>query len=178
MKLIKAVPNITQYLMRFDKKEDPEIYFRCTWARISLDHTTYTMTAVTDCGDFSYGWKPTDEESFLKLMCRIEKDYLIGKISSCNIFDLKESKGETIQNLKGCIGNCDCDESNILNAIKEIESSDYYDEDSFYDSVYDLVEDFADEDNIKICYRYPERAQTFCRIFVDYLQPILREELK
>lgn len=82
MKYKEIKPNITQHFFTFDSTEDKEMYWKCNWARINLDHDNYILSATSDCGDYTYQWCVTPSESFLKLMCRIGSDYLLGKISS------------------------------------------------------------------------------------------------
>lgn len=69
------------------EKGDPD-YGSCMWARFYLDLKNYTMYIESDCGNYFYGWVPTPKsESFLQLLARMDKDYLLGKISSTSVVD-------------------------------------------------------------------------------------------
>jgi len=66
MKVEIKRPNITQY--HFSVEPSDELYTACMWAIINLDHDTYTMTATSDAGDYSYTWQVTSTETFAHLM--------------------------------------------------------------------------------------------------------------
>lgn len=158
-------PNILQIKLQFEREED--MYTRCMWARINLDNDNYSLTAETDCGSYSYYWRPTDRESFLELMCRINKDYLLGKIANENVFDCNE----TTKNISNHW-------EEHAKQIKQIGAS----------SMQEYIEQLDDIDEVDIfdgldiyeyaCYRYPYGAITFCEIFEKYVQPLIREHLE
>ncbi|PHV69192.1 hypothetical protein CS063_17220 [Sporanaerobium hydrogeniformans] len=168
-KVIK--PNITTYAMRFNKDEDPDLYWRCMWARISLDHDNYTLSIVSDCGDYTYSWGRNDHESFLNLMSRINEYYLLDKISSRSKFNLEKSKQETIDRIKNYYEHSDDDDkcNEQIEAVKDVE---YYGEEGFYIAVDQIVED---SELIEVVKEYPNGAVTICEIFKTYLQPLLKE---
>lgn len=162
-----ATPNITQIKLQFEREE--EMYHRCMWARINLDNDNYSLSAETDCGSYSYHWQPTDSESFLELMCRINKDYLLGKISNEDLFDCNK----TTKNILNY-----CEDEGLAEQIKQIETSSMQeyvvelndiDEEDTYDGL-DIYE-YA-------CYRYPYGAITFCEMFEKYVQPLVRKHLE
>lgn len=174
--IIKEVtPNVRQF--HFKQEQSDEDYGSCLWANITLDCDNYTLIAESDCGNYTYGWKPTpDYESFIHLMCRIGKDYLLNKISSRCVFDLEESKKETIDTVldSGYILSDDDIES-----INDID--DWSSEESFYrecDSILKLSDaNITDRFELISCAkRYPAGAMTFVNIFCDILQPILQVE--
>lgn len=74
-------------LMYRQEKGDPD-YGSCMWARFYLDLNNYTMTIESDCGNYTHGWVPTPKyETFLQLLARMDKDYLLYKISSESVVD-------------------------------------------------------------------------------------------
>lgn len=86
MKVIIEQPQIISLLYR-QEKNDPD-YGSCLWARFYLDLKNYTMSIESDCGNYMYGWPPTpNSETFLHLLARMNKDYLLGKISSKSVVD-------------------------------------------------------------------------------------------
>jgi len=169
MKVIVKIPNITQYYFTFE--EGDEIYFNCMWARINLDHDTYTMTATTDCGDYTYTCHVTPAESFIKLMARVGEDYLLYKIADRNLFNFDESKARVItqNNVGAGLRSVPHEE------LSEIDYSNCPTEESFLREVA-RVTGWCWED-IPIEKDYPIRAITFAKLFCKYLQPILREEI-
>lgn len=161
-------PNTTTYKMRFNAEQDPDMYFRCMWARVTLDHDNFTLSAVTDCGDYTYSWGPTKSESFLDLMCRINADYLLDKISSRSKFDLEESKKSTIENLKLCYD----EDEGLLDKINGINEINEGGEEYFFMMADGIIK--GDWESIDCIKDYPEGAKVFCRIFKEYLQPVLK----
>ena len=155
-------PRTTTYNMRFDAKEDPDMYWRCMWARINLDHDNFTLSVTSDCGDYSYSWHVTESETFRQLMCRINPDYLLGKISSRSRFDIEQSKKETIDNIQKYY----TDEEDIEDKIEEISELECGEE-GFYMAV-DRIMDDIDFESIECVKDYPDGAKVFCRIFAEY----------
>ena len=166
MKATIKTPNITQYSLRFDTS-DGDIYHRCTWAEINLDHDTYTMTAKTDSGNYSYGWQPTpNAESFVGLMKRINADYLLDKIADANVFDFNESKHLVLEQA----AKDGLSESEML----DIESIDHCGIEAFLMKVSDATD--WDYYFIPTVEDYPPGAIAFVEVFTKYLQPILEEQ--
>lgn len=166
MKVDIKCPNITQY--HFSLEPSDELYTACTWARINLDHDTYTMTATSDCGDYTYTWCITPTESFTHLMARLDREYLLGKISNENVFEFKESKNQLM------LMKCDYEFND--DQIWDIDNLVQCGEEMFIN--FCMSELNIHLDDIPICKRYPYGAQTFVKIFIQYLQPLLREEIK
>jgi len=166
MNVTVKTPNITQYEFIFDS--DDSIYFNCTWARINLDHDTYTMTATTDCGDYAYTWHVTPKEPFVDLMARIGEQYLLGKIAEENVFCFDESKEQAVELAKeiGIYAYCD------LSDIEDMDYCDYPTEESFYRRIEEMTD--WDYETIPIVKKYPIGAVIFAKLFCEYLQPILR----
>lgn len=66
---------------------DPD-YGSCLWAEFVLDLDAYSLSVLSDCGNYGYSWVPTpNSESFLQLMARVEPDYLLDKISYRTVID-------------------------------------------------------------------------------------------
>ena len=170
MKVTVKPPNITQF--HFDFEEGDQIYMDCLWAQINLDHDSYTMTATSDCGDYSYRWHVTPNESFIKLMSRIGEEYLLYKISDQIVFDFDASKAELIERVDEC-----CIDEWKSEAVRELEIMDCLTEESFVRKAYEIVGTW-DYESIPVVKRYPIGAITFAKLFCVYLQPLLRELLK
>lgn len=168
MQIKKIEPHLSVYSLHPDNGED--MCWRCTWARITLDHDNYRMSAVSDCGDYGYGWSITKSEPFLKLMCRIDKSYLLDKISSRNLFDLEKSKKETIKNIRLYYS----EEEDCESAISDIEEIEDVGEEGFFMRSSEIH--WLDFESIEIVKDYPPGAITFAELFIGYLQPELRRE--
>ena len=92
MKLFIVKPDIDKFEIRMERS-DP-LYSRCMWADITFDYDAYSISALTDCGNYAYWWPKTDRESFRNLCLRMLNDdeYLLGKFARQDRFDLEESK--------------------------------------------------------------------------------------
>lgn len=179
MKYKEVKPNVSQHVLKFDREEDENMFWRCNWARITLDHENYSMTATTDCGDYSYTWCATpDSESFLELMCRIDRWYLLDKIANRSDFNLEESKRKTIENLQYVDESYLPPYTNIEQMKNEINEIEIEDDRYFLTEVERITDDQLDSESIEIAMEYPKSAETFCEVFCDYLQPKLRDSLK
>lgn len=92
MKVIEIKPNmlILEYIQ---DKEDKD-YGSCLWARFNFNLDRYDLTITSDCGNYGYKWVETPtSESFLKLMTRINKGYLLDKLyGHADIFDYEATK--------------------------------------------------------------------------------------
>lgn len=165
MKISTNRPDVLRVSIRAEKGD--EMYHKCMWAEITFDFGTYSIMAQSDCGDYSYRWSQSKEETFLDLCLRMLRDeeYLLGKFSERSVFDLEESK--------------------IL--FRDLHKSDpeYADMIRFVDGVCahderDWVEQLQDND-IKepwdyIIRDYPAQAKTFVRLLGEFALPELRKE--
>lgn len=160
-----TTPKITTYALRFNPEQEPDIYFRCMWARMTLDHDNFTLSIISDCGNYTYSWQPSEQESFLDLMCRVNSDYLLGKISNRNKFNLEESKRETIENIKNY------EDQDVEEKIKAIEGIEDCEEEGFYLQAISIIE----SEEVEIVKDFHGGAKIICLIFEQYLRPLLRE---
>ncbi len=168
MELTIKCPNITQYSFQFEPSD--AIYINCNWAIINLDHDAYTMTATTDCGNYSYSWHVTPSESFVHLMARLNQGYLLDKISSASVFDFDASKRRAVEIAIRCIIPVA-----IVHALEEMDECDYGTEESFFRRAQEITG--WEYEAIPIQKRYPVGAVAFARLFCEYLQPELRKSL-
>lgn len=163
-------PDTIQFVIRMDKND--ELYHDCMWARITFDNKNWSMQAQSDCGDYSYSWcVENGERSFLQLMSQIDGEYLLGKVSNMSRFDLKGTKERVIE----YIGKEEITE-NQMNWLDEIQVSS---EDEFIREIEDCTwfDDYCGLWEL-VEYDYPYQAKTFSKIFVDIIQPKIREYLK
>lgn len=98
MEITKIEPRLYTYRLVPDKK-DPE-YASCTWARFGFDCDNGRLDIHGDAGDYSYGWGFNEHEDFMHLMSRIDKHYLLNKISDRSVFLLEESIQANIKEIE------------------------------------------------------------------------------
>ena len=177
MKVTVEKPKIITLLYR-QEKSDPD-YGSCLWARFYLDTKNYTMSIESDCGNYSYGWVPTpDSESFLHLLCRMNSDYLLGKLAERTVVN----GDETWEALKAMI---ECEGEDLDDYVwQELEAACYHkrNADEVYASVvealkYTPVEDEIEAESIWSCVDmdYHANAKKIVSVFLDAIVPVLRE---
>lgn len=176
MKIEQVKPNIIQ--LKFQQEKSDNDYGSCLWGNVTLNCDTYTLMAETDCGKYVHSWTPTpDEESFIQLLCRIEKEYLVGKISVKNVFDFEESKRRTYEIIRQ---SRDCRE-NAERIIEDIEyaldNDNYRSGESFYrtcNSILQKNDVYYSSEMICIENDYPVGAKIFAEIFDTAIKPYLK----
>lgn len=149
--------------------------WRCCWAIVNVDSATGTLTANTDCGDYSYRWGYNEHEDFKHLLMRIDDSYLLNKISDRSEFDAKE----TIKKIKKTIlqwrhcGDLEKDDAREMwDKICEADD-ECYQGNEFEGFVYrEMGEDYYD----LIEKDYPTGAKTFVEVVFKCLKGILRQE--
>lgn len=178
MKLIVRPTDSTEYSVKLEPKD--KMYHQCTWATVLLNHGTYTLFAETDCGNFTYGCTPTPEhESFLHLMCCINEDYLLGKISDESVLDFDKSKENTIKSIKDNYTDILTD-TGIKRLCDEIEDIEDCGEECFCLKADEIMDGYELHDTFEIidCVKdYPIGAKVFVKLFCKILQPELKKQL-
>lgn len=169
-------PNTIMFKVYPDKTD--ERYTKCLWARFTFDLANWSMTAQSDCGDYSYSWcVEKGGRTFLQLMTVIEKDYLLGKISSRSRFDVESTKQTVIEWVREDEDLSPEEQNRIISEINEIEK--YADGQEFLRELEDIdgMDNFCD---LWECldYDYPASAKTFVEIFKEIVQPEIRKYLK
>lgn len=159
-------PDTIQFCFRMERSD--ELHHRCLWARITFDNKNWSMMAQSDCGDYSYSWKPeSGNRSFLQLMSQIDEQYLLSKISNMSKFDFEQSKENVLRYISGCE---DFEKMKVvLDDMSNAGDSEFLrdlDTDEFI-GVTDLWE--------CIEYDYPAGAKTFAEMFVKCVQPEIRK---
>lgn len=177
MKIENITPNIIQ--LKFYQEKTDNDYGSCLWGNVVIDCANYTLLIESDCGSYSYGWTPTpNTESFVKLLCRMNSDYLLGKISDMTYFDFEKSKEQTYKNIREYF------EYDGANKSKEIiEKLDYhldldYGEGSFYRACEEAFAGYNICDSFEIIHiekDYPAGAKKIADIFKSTIQPYLRK---
>lgn len=169
MKVTVIKPNVTEYRIRTEPGD--AIHTRCMWANILFNHDTYSISAQTDCGDYSYRWPVTKDESFhdLCLHALRDEEYLLAKFSSRTIFSLEETKRLFLESNDLLVPECPGDP--IVKAIREIDAST---EKEWIEQVRDLH--FDDTPWDYIVKEYPAQAHTFVYLLSKVILPMMKEE--
>jgi len=169
MKVTVIRPNVTEY--RIHTEPGDAIHTRCMWANIQINHDTYTISAQTDCGDYSYRWPATKDESFRDLLLRALRDeeYLLSKFSERSRFSLEETKRLFLDNQ-----DLDRDDPDDLAIIAAIEANESSTEDEWVRSIRGAHLDDTPWDYI--VREYPAQAYTFVRLLSSVILPMLKEE--
>ena len=171
-------PNIL--LLEYRQENTDEDYGSCLYARFMFNLDRYELTIISDCGNYGYKWFETPKaESFLQLMSRCDKGYMLDKLyGSANIFDFEASK----KNFLNYIHMEDDDENNDEdNDVKDLlDDWEFYGEPetagSFCDQI--LNKTWVDNPWCFVEYYYPANALKIVSVFEEHIQPKIKEILK
>lgn len=175
-------PNIIRiaYLPDPSDKEYPA----CTWALFDFDTDEWLLNIQSDVGEFAHGWPVGKSETFLQLCARMNDDYLERKLfhEKYTVFDEKA----TIEDFREYFQECEYDEDRIEELLEDLRLRlDEYDLEDCVPLAEYLVDEWNDENHLEIDCAYEHVAsdltawqKRIVRIFVDYIQPKIREMLK
>lgn len=166
------------YTYRLVPNRDDDEYTSCMWARFIFDCDNGRLNINSDAGDYSYGWGYNEHEDFMHLMARVNKYYLIEKLSNRSRFLIDESKRQTIKTIEDngweCYGvKSEDDWEEFKQEILDIDSC--ASEETFFRMVDDIMPDI-DWESIIIEKDYPYGAKVVVDLFEKYLQPKIKEE--
>ena len=177
-------PNIVQLMYR-QEKGDPD-YGSCMWARFYLDLSNYTMSIEGDCGNYTHGWVPTpDSETFLQLLTRMDKGYLLYKISNETVINWDKT-WEQVRELVREVSE-DYDVTVDADTWEELEEACYSssDERDIVHAVLDTgipgeVYSYLNGDGECYLYGcvvkdYPTNAKKIVQVFNDCIRPKIKE---
>lgn len=170
-------------ILEFHQEKEDKDYGSCMWARFVLDLENYDMHITSDCGNYGYGWVPTPQhESFLKLLARMDSDYLLEKIASRGTVNTEE----TYENIKFLLEQCaDAELEDIDIDLEEIKTACNYNTDrdvvdavrsvikiSFLD---EHIEDYELYENISMDFSASQKK--IGEVFEEHIKPKIREIL-
>lgn len=119
-------------------------------------------------------------EEFMHLMCRVDKEYLLNKLSNRSVFDIAKSKAKTIKKIKeygveywGIKDQEHLD--SVIEYVSDIDSG--ASEETFIREVVEIVPEIDWED-IEIEKDYPYGAVVVVEMFIKYLQPEIKKEFE
>lgn len=175
MEITKIEPKTYTYKL-IPNKGDKE-YTSCMWAEFTFNCDDGRLSINSDAGDYSYEWGFNQHEDFMHLMSRIDKEYLLNKLSSRNAFLLKESKESTIEIMEH--NGWDCygikSEEEWKNYKQDILNINTCSEETFFRTIEDIIPDI-DFESIIIEKDYPYGAKVIVDLFKKYLQPKIKEQ--
>lgn len=183
MKVTIETPEVL--VLKYQQEKTDEDYGSCLWARFYLDLQNYTMSIESDCGNYVHGWTPTPEhESFLKLLARMDGDYLLYKISNQTVIDGDETCKAVMEMVK------DIAESELVELddfdLDEIKDACYHhnDERELVEAVLDAslpisVYTALERNTYELCgcvvKDYPTNAKKIVSVFVSCIRPKIKE---
>lgn len=179
MKIQELHPSVIT--LEYTQDTQDKNYGSCLWATFRFDIDNGEIVITSDCGNYAYRW-PEKGKEFLSLICSFDEDYLLRKLSNKDVID-EES---TLSQAKDYIEEY-CEDNKVeiskfnLNELTDICSSTssydnlYQDIEEYLDN-YDIITSIDDIDNI-ICFDYHPQAKRIVSIFVDLIQPALKNKV-
>ena len=172
-------PNI----LRIEYRPDPEDkgYSGCLWAHFDIDLGENTLTITSDCGTYSYGYWSVGPGGFLKFLCGLHDDYLLGKLAKPTEFNLKATIDGLREELEYSEEYSKKRIDSLIEDLRERMETMYEDGKSVYGVIagwdhahklglYDLWE--------APVYDYHPWVKRIVEIFIDHIQPKIREIVK
>lgn len=179
MKINVTRPDILR--IKYRPEPDDNGYAACLWANFDMDMDTDTLTITGDCGTFSYGYWDVGPGGFLKFLAGLDEDYLLGKLAKKSEFDLEA----TVEGMKETLEEADEFSARKINGlIQDLRDKlEYRGENG--QSEFGVLEEWNDEHDLgmydlfeAVYYDYPTYAKRIVGIFVEHIQPKIREIVK
>lgn len=172
MKVTEVTPNIL--CLEYKQEKGDKDYGSCLWARFTFNLDRYELTVTSDCGNYAYKWAETPyTESFLKLMARIDYDYMLIKLYGyADIFDYEKTKEAAY---KWYVED-DEDIKKMDEIFENIEFSYIPDNSEDFIRKFDEENDGFFVDTWEIPrYKYPADALKIVSIFEECIKPKIKE---
>lgn len=168
-------PNMLVLEYRQDKEDKG--YGSCLWARFYFNLDRYELSIVSDCGNYGYKWCETPKsESFLELMVRCDKGYLLDKLyGSADIFNYEDTKAKFYE----YFGEDDIDKEKLDVIFDEVELYGEPDTSSEFLRIFNDNSDgeFCDVwEYVKL--DYPATALKIVSVFDECIRPRICKILK
>lgn len=171
-------------VLEFRQEQEDEDYGTCLWARFVFNLEKYDLYISSNYGNFVCSWTPTPQsESFIKLMSRVNEDYLLEKLSKLSVVDPEKTFSNIKEFMERCRECCGIGKSNI--DYGKIEDACYSgSKDEVYNVVIGELEyalSCAPDCNCQytihneIVMHYPVQAKKIAEIFIKYIKPYLSE---
>lgn len=164
---------------RQDKSDDD--YGTCLWARFYFNLDRYELFITSDCGEYGYKWVETPKsESFLELMARCDKWYVLNKLyGNEDVFNYEDTKTKFYE----YFGEDEADKEKLDEIFDDVE---LYGEPESSEAFLRVFEDNNDGDFCDVwkycCFDYPANALKIVSVFDEYIRTkivdIIREVRK
>lgn len=175
MKVTEIKPNMLILEYRQDK-EDKD-YGSCLWARFNFNLDRYELTITSDCGNYGYKWVETPKsESFLELMARCNKDYILDKLyGHADKFNYDDTKAKFYE----YFGEEQEDREKLDEIFDEMELYGKPDTSAEFLRVFEDNNDGDFYDVWEYCeFDYPSNALKIVSVFDECIRPKIIEMLK
>lgn len=172
--------------LEYRQEEGDEDYGSCLWARFVFNLDRYELYINSDCGSYGYKWFETpNSESFLELMARCDKWYILQKMyGSADLFDYEATKAKIYE----METSDDEDEEEVENKKKldeifeELEWECTPDSSDVFIEKFERANDYCDgwfSEIWEYCeFDYPADALKIADVFEKCIQPKIEEILK
>ena len=169
-------PNVKIYSLKAETESEKQ---DCLWAKFTFDCDSGTLNIASDAGTFTYSLGYNEHEDFMSLMSRINEFYLLAKISN-QAFDIVESKKSMIKTIKKCaIMNKWCKNGKeVANVVSQIKDIPFLTEEAYIYFIRGLLKDNFDYEDIEVKKDYPLRAKIIANLFVKWIQPQIKLNIK
>lgn len=170
-------------ILRIQYRPEPndKCYPACLWANFDMDMETDTLTITSDCGTFSYGYWDVGPRGFLCFLCGLHEDYLLSKLAKATEFDLEA----TVEHMKELLEEADeYSASKIGKLVQDLRERLEYREECGK-TEYGVLDEWNEEHDLGLCdlwedvvRDYPTYAKRIVGIFIEHIQPKIREIVK
>ena len=186
MKIDVTRPEILRIAYR--QEQGDKGYGSCLWAFFDFDLEEYALSIQSDCGNAGHAWYKAKSETFLHLMARISKEYLLNKLFEEDCVDVPATM-ERVRDELGLYEDEDEDEEldreraeqdleelestlNMCNHIAEAQHAldEWAQEHEEYELWCDAWENAVGD--------YSSDQKKIGQIFEQHIQPKIREMLK
>lgn len=172
--------------LEFHQEKQDKDYGTCMWATFLIDKENYRLNIYSECGSYGCSWIQTHKsESFLHLLSRIDKDYLLNKLGYPTDVDVEDTYNDIKTYLESLgeeentsLVELGIEEKELYNACKHLNSS------SVFSSIISLMKSSklhnkidCYEITINISKTYPKPLKKIVKIFVTHIQPFIKENL-
>lgn len=166
------------------QEQSDKDYGSCLWYEVLLDCDNWRLNINSDVGNYSYSWSVEQKRTFPEFLCGLEKEYLLNKLSNRSMFDAKASAEETLNNFDEYDDSWNDlpeeERNEIRKSILNVARDYAHDEYAFYHEIEnifrarDMIQGY-DIDTISVIKEYPTMAVRAVDIFINYIQPYLKE---
>ena len=147
--------------IEYHQEKGDKYYGSCLWARFVLDLDNYDMHITSDCGSYGNCWVPTpDTESLLRLLSRMDTEYLLRKIADRNTVDTDKTYSNVKEYLEYLANKENLDDIGI--DMESLYTA------CTYDDPKEIVDAIYSEISGSVVYDMADNFEIFECIYMDY----------